>query len=101
MPFANYPKSMTAAARRGIRLNAERGGRCATPVGKETARILSARETLSDDRVRRMNAYLERARVYYKPDDPTVCGTISYLLWGGLPALRWSRRAVAQLNRDE
>jgi hypothetical protein len=101
MPWNDYPKAMTANARRGIRLNAERGGSCATPVGKETARILSERGSLTDARVVRMKAYLERARVYYKPKDPTACGTISYLLWGGLPALTWSRRTVAKIKADE
>jgi hypothetical protein len=101
MPWSDYPQAMTDAARRGIRLNKERGGRCATAVGKETARILSSRGTLSDARVRRMRAYLERALTYYDPKDPEACGTISYLLWGGLPALRWSRRAVKKMKDDE
>lgn len=98
MPWTDYPQAMTDAARRGIKLNKERGGRCATAVGKETARILSSRGALSDARVVRMKAYLERAGVYYNPDDTEACGTISYLLWGGLPALRWSRKAVAKLK---
>lgn len=101
MTWSNYPRTMTAAARRGIRLNAERGGTCATPVGKETARILSAREPITEDRLVRMYAYLKRARVYYDPDKPNECGTISYLLWGGLPALAWATRTYKQLDRDE
>lgn len=100
MPWADYPQAMTDAARRGIRLNKEKGGSCATPVGKETARILSSRRALSDARVVRMKAYLERARTYYKPDDTKACGTISYLLWGGLPALRWSRRIVKKIQEN-
>ena len=47
-----------------------------------------------------MKAYLERARTYYKPDDTEACGTISYLLWGGLPALRWSRRIVKKIKEN-
>lgn len=100
MPWTEYPQAMKAAARRGIRLNKERGGRCATAVGKETARILSSGGALSDARVVRMRAYLERARTYYKPNDAEACGTISYLLWGGLPALRWSRRIVKKIKEN-
>lgn len=101
MAWNDYPKAVQNNARRGIRLNKERGGRCATPVGKETARLLAEGAALSSARVVRMKAYLERARTYYKPDDPEACGTISYLLWGGLPALRWSRRTVAKIQADE
>lgn len=101
MPWSDYPKSMTANAQRGIRLNKERGGRCATAVGKETSRLLSERAPLSDARVIRMKAYLERAAVYYKPKDPEACGTISYLLWGGPPALTWSRRTVQKIQEDD
>ena len=100
MPWGDYPQAMTDAAKRGIRLNKERGGRCATAVGKETSRILSSRGELSNARVVRMKAYLERARTYYKPDDTEACGTISYLLWGGLPALRWSRRIVKKIKEN-
>lgn len=101
MAWSDYPKSMTANAKRGIKLNAQRGGRCATGVGKETARLLAAGDALSSARVVRMKAYLERARVYYKPKDPEACGTISYLLWGGLPALAWSRRTVKKIQANE
>ena len=88
-------------ARRGQRLNEEGGGKCATAVGKETARILAAGETLSDDRVKRMYSFLSRAETYYNPDDTEACGTISYLLWGGKTAHSWSREKVEQMENDE
>ena len=88
-------------ARRGQRLNEEGGGKCATAVGKETARILAAGETLSDNRVKRMFSFLSRAETYYNPDDTEACGTISYLLWGGKTAHSWSREKVEQMENDE
>ena len=89
---------MTNNAKRGLELNKEQGGKCATAVGKETARILANRETLSHDRTVRMYSFLSRARTYYNPDDTEACGTISYLLWGGDAALRWSRSKVEEME---
>jgi uncharacterized protein len=92
---------MTNNARRGRELNEEVGGRCATDVGKETARILANRETLSDDRVVRMFSFLSRAETYYDESDPKACGTISYLLWGGKAAKRWSEARVKEMQERE
>lgn len=100
MAWSNYPKSMTDAAKRGRRLNAENGSKCATDVGRETGRILANREPLSNARVRRMAAFLARAETYYKPSDPTACGTISFLLWGGPSAKGWARRTVEKMNKE-
>ena len=92
---------MTNNARRGRELNEEVGGRCATDVGKETARILATRETLSDDRVVRMFSFLSRAETYYDESDTKACGTISYLLWGGKAAKRWSEARVKEMQERE
>jgi len=43
-----------------------------------------------------MYSYLSRAAEYYEPGDTTACGTISYLLWGGEPALRWAERVLRE-----
>jgi len=101
MPFSEYPEAMRNNARRGQELNKEVGGKCATAVGKETARILAAGETLSDSRVKRMFSFLSRAETYYNPDDTEACGTISYLLWGGKTAHNWSAEKVKQMENDE
>jgi hypothetical protein len=76
MPYKDYPQAMTNNAKRGLELNKEQGGKCATSVGKETARILVNRETLSHNRTVRMYSFLSRARTYYNPDDTEACGTI-------------------------
>ena len=88
--YSDYPKSVREAAERGIKLNAEVNNRCATQVGKQRAADLSQGRPVSLITVKRMYSYLSRAAEYYKPDDTTACGTISYLLWGGEPALRWA-----------
>jgi HK97 family phage prohead protease len=101
MAFSKYPEAMTNNAKRGLRLNEEVGGKCATAVGKETARILSNKEAISEARTKRMYSFLSRARTYYKPDDTEACGTISYLLWGGDTALNWSESKVKAMKEEE
>lgn len=100
MPYNDYPEAMTNNARRGRELNDEVDGRCATDVGKETARILANRETLTEDRVKRMYSFLSRAETYYDESDTKACGTISYLLWGGKAALRWSEARVNEMEEE-
>lgn len=95
--YSDYPKSVREAAERGIKLNAEVNNRCATQVGKVRAQQLASGDPLTLMTVKRMYSYLSRAAEYYKPDDTEACGTISYLLWGGEPALRW---AEAVLKRE-
>jgi len=95
--YSDYPQAASDAAERGIRLNEEVGNRCATQVGKVRAQQLAQREPVTLITVKRMYSYLSRAAEYYDPADDKACGTISYLLWGGEPALRWAESVL----RDE
>lgn len=99
--YNDYPQAVSDAAARGIRLNEAVNNRCATQVGKVRAQQLANRENISFDTVQRMYSYLSRAKEYYNPSDTEACGTISYLLWGGEPALRWSERIINQKNNKE
>jgi HK97 family phage prohead protease/HK97 family phage major capsid protein len=101
MPYNDYPQEVSDNARRGIELNDAVDGRCATDVGKETARILANREMISEERTVRMFSFLSRARTYYNPDDTEACGTISYLLWGGDAGLSWAADKVEDMNETE
>lgn len=92
--FDDYPEAVRNAAERGIRLNAEVNNRCATQVGKVRAQQLAAGEPVSIITIKRMYSYLSRAAEYYDPSDDKACGTISYLLWGGEPALHWAERVL-------
>jgi hypothetical protein len=46
-----------------------------------------------------MYSYLSRAETYYDEGDTEACGTISYLLWGGLAAKRWSESKLKELGK--
>lgn len=94
--YSNYPQAVRDAAERGIRLNDEVGNKCATQVGKIRAQQLANGEAVTILTVKRMYSYLSRAAEYYNPNDDQACGTISYLLWGGEPALRWAERILKQ-----
>jgi hypothetical protein len=48
------------------------------------------------DTIKRTYSYLSRAAEYYNPEDTEACGTISYLLWGGEPMLRWAETKINQ-----
>jgi hypothetical protein len=96
--YNDYPQSAKDNAERGIRLNEEIGNRCATQVGKVRAQQIMNGENLSMDTIKRTYSYLSRAAEYYNPDDTEACGTISYLLWGGEPMLRW---AESKMNQEE
>ncbi len=96
--YNDYPQSAKDNAERGIRLNEEIGNRCATQVGKVRATQIMNGENLSRETIRRTYSYLSRAAEYYNPEDTEACGTISYLLWGGEPMLRW---AESKMNQED
>jgi hypothetical protein len=98
--YSDYPKAVSAAAERGIRLNEAVNNKCATQVGKVRAQQLAQGKPISEETIKRMFAYLSRAKEFYNPNDTEACGTISYLLWGGEPALGWSERKLAQIERE-
>lgn len=94
--YSDYPQAVRDAAERGIRLNEDVNNKCATQVGKIRAQQLANGEAVTILTVKRMYSYLSRAATYYDPNDDQACGTISYLLWGGEPALRWAERILKQ-----
>ena len=94
--WSNYPQAVRDEAERGIRLNDAVNNKCATQVGKVRAQQLANGDPVTLITIKRMYSYLSRAAEYYKPGDTEACGTISYLLWGGEPALRWAERILKQ-----
>lgn len=96
--YSDYPDAVKNAAKRGIELNEKVNNKCATPVGKIRAQQLAQGKPISIQTIKRMYAYTSRAREFYNPDDTTACGTISYLLWGGDPANRWSASKLKELG---
>jgi hypothetical protein len=96
--YSDYPDAVKNNAKRGIKLNAKINNRCATSVGKVRAQQLAQGKPLSVETIKRMYSYLSRAEEYYDEGDSTACGTISYLLWGGLAAKRWSASKLKELG---
>jgi len=99
--YNDYPDTVKNAAKRGIALNEKVGNKCATSVGKIRAQQLAQGKRISVQTIKRMYAYTSRAREFYNPDDTSACGTISYLLWGGDPANRWSAAKLKELGLFE
>ena len=99
--YADYPDAVSNNAKRGIELNEKENNKCATQVGKVRAQQLAQKEAVSVDTIKRMYSYLSRAEEYYDENDTTACGTISYLLWGGLAAKRWSEAKLKELGLFE
>jgi hypothetical protein len=96
--YSDYPDAVKNNAQRGIDLNKEINNKCSTDVGKIRAATLAAGRPVSQETVKRMYSYLSRAEEYYDENDTEACGTISYLLWGGLAAKRWAESKLKEID---
>lgn len=96
--YNDYPDSVVNNAKRGIELNESVNNRCATQVGKVRAQQLANREPISVETIQRMYSYLSRSEAYYNENDEEACGTISFLLWGGLAGKRWATAKLRELK---
>jgi hypothetical protein len=96
--YSDYPSGVRNNAKRGIELNENNGNKCATPVGKVRAQQLAQGKPISVETIKRMHSYLSRAEEYYDENDTKACGTISYLLWGGLAGKRWAESKLKELG---
>lgn len=99
--FADYPEAVRNNAKRGIELNEKGGNKCATAVGKLRGQQLAQGKPLSIETITRMYSYLSRAETYYDEGNTQACGTISYLLWGGLAGKRWAESKLKELGKLE
>ena len=97
--YSDYPEAVRNNAQRGIELNAEVNNKCATDVGKIRAQQLAQGKPISVETIKRMYSYLSRAEEYYDEGDTKACGTISYLLWGGLAGKRWAESKLKELGQ--
>jgi hypothetical protein len=97
--YSDYPKAVSNNAKRGIELNEKIDNKCATDVGKIRAQQLAQGKPISVETIKRMYSYLSRAEEYYDEGDTKACGTISYLLWGGLAGKRWAESKLKELNQ--
>jgi hypothetical protein len=99
--YADYPDAVKNNAKRGIELNEKNGNKCATAVGKVKSQQLSQGKPLSIESISRMYSYLSRAETYYDEGNTEACGTISFLLWGGLAGKRWAESKLKELGKLE
>jgi len=97
--YSDYPDAVRNNAQKGIELNKEVNNKCATDVGKIRAQQLAQGKPVSVETIKRMYSYLSRAEEYYDEGDTKACGTISYLLWGGLAGKRWAESKLKELNQ--
>ena len=97
--YSDYPNAVSNNAKRGIELNDKVNNKCATPVGKVRAQQLAQGKPISVETIKRMHSYLSRAEEYYDEGDTKACGTISYLLWGGLAGKRWAESKLKELGQ--
>jgi hypothetical protein len=97
--YSDYPDAVSNNAKRGIELNKNVNNKCATQVGKIRAQQLADKRPLSVDTISRMYSYLSRAEEFYDENDSKACGTISFLLWGGLAGKRWSESKLKELGK--
>ena len=96
--YNDYPDAVSNNAKRGIELNEKVNNRCATDVGKIRAQQLAQKKNISVETIKRMYSYLSRAEEYYDEGNTEACGTISYLLWGGLAGKRWAESKLKELD---
>ena len=99
--YSDYPDAVKNNAKRGIELNEKNNNKCATPIGRRRATTLARGGNVTVETIKRMYSYLSRAKTYYEDADTNDCGNISYLLWGGLAALRWSESKLKELGKLE
>lgn len=96
--YSDYPDGVKNNAKRGLELNEKQNNKCATQVGKIRAQQLAQGKAVSFETIKRMYSYLSRAEAYYDEGDSSACGTISFLLWGGKAALRWSESKIKEIE---
>lgn len=86
-------------AKKGLALNKAAGSPCNNRIGQRRAVQLINRKEINIITVKKMYSYLSRAKTYYQPGNTSACGTISFLLWGGIPALSWSKKIIADAKK--
>jgi len=106
MPWSDYPQAATDNANRALEHREEYDSQCGTPVGWETARILSEREPISVERLPRIYSFLSRAKVYdqgdfFDSEKNEICGSVMFAAWGGDEMLEWSEKTYEESEEYE
>ena len=96
--YDDYSEAVVKAAKRGIRLNNENGGKCASAVSLIRAAQLAKRSKLSVDTIKRMHSYLNKTEPFYKMSNTKDCGYVSYMMWGGVEGHKWAKEKLTSLG---
>lgn len=103
------PKGVVEELRRGIEWYEEGlAGDGLKPETVRWARRLASGEPATEDKIRKMSAWLARhasdaEAEGFRPDEegyPTP-GRVAWALWGGDPAITWSARVISQLEDEQ
>ena len=103
------PAGVRAELRKGLAWHEEgHSGDGLKPATVRWARRLADGEDISEDKVRKMRAWLARHEADkqgqgFSPgeDGYPSPGRVAWALWGGDPAVRWSNKLVEQLDGDD
>lgn len=72
---------------------------CNNAIGVRRAKQLISKKEVSIVTIKKMYSYLSRASSYYGYD-VKKCGTVSYWLWGGKTALRWTKKVLTNYKKN-
>jgi hypothetical protein len=102
----NPTSGMIAAFKTGLKLHEEgKSGKGLMPATVAWARRAVAGDSMSELKVRQMNAWFARHAVDKKPGwsdaGKETPGYVAWLLWGGDAGRSWAARKVAELDRAE
>ena len=105
--MSNPTQGMKEEAQRGLDWREEHG-RGGTRVGAVRARQIVAGENLSDDTIKRMYSFFSRHEVDKQAEGfkqgeegyPSN-GRIAWALWGGDPGFAWTKRKIAEIEKEE
>jgi hypothetical protein len=93
------PKSVQAAASRGLKLR-EEYGRGGTQTGISRARDLSGGKGIPLETIRRMKAFFDRHEKNKNTPPEEGNGKIAWLLWGGDAGRTWAEGIVNAANKE-
>jgi hypothetical protein len=99
--YTDYPIEATNNAKRALKWVDENGwGECGTPVGKQRANQLAARQSISEETISRMASFA-RHRQHKDVPYSEGCGGLMWDAWGGTAGIEWAQRKLQQIDREK
>tara|TARA_B100002019_G_scaffold111531_1_gene95966 strand:- start:20477 stop:22021 length:1545 start_codon:yes stop_codon:yes gene_type:complete len=99
--YNDYPQSATNNAKRALKWVEKNGwGSCGTDVGKQRARQLASRESLSRDTIARMASF-KRHQQHKDVPYGEGCGGLMWDCWGGTSGIEWAIRKLKEIDKKK